>query len=815
SEDFLESERSVSEEEHEVEEEKAAPKAEEDSWEEPKQPAATPKKKVVVAEYSRPEIEPAEQEQKEEAPAPSEKPPAVVIAPAREGYARPSAMNKGGLLIQPIFADDTSSSKPEEKATEQLSPQQQTDDARLKKIQRIIDELSPDRYKSAVSAPVQEEETPVAKTPKGRARGSSTEVNDDFSVDGVSGADDSREEEEAEPEKPQPKPPAKKSIPAPAPAPEPEEEEPQEEAKAEVAEPPEEELAPEQPEEEPEQPEEEPEPKSKQGKQVSAPSAKKAQLAKKGAKSLPSKKAAKQAEPLTVPKAKAGKQQPAAKKKGAAPVQKAPEKPLPKPVVQPKIVAQPKPVAQPTVAQPKSTVQSKPVSQQKGKPFKAIAKPPAKQEPKEPEPDMDADVEKAMESFGSNASEEETQKPLPQKKQLPVKPAVQELKKPLQFVARPQPRAGSRQPQSKPQADDNESRQPQSKPQAEDGGDRQQQGKPTGRILPPRQLPKQVPATGSSTSQPQVPAYAKDTSAVPSSSTKPGTRILPGGMAIPSAYQQTYVPPARQRVLPTRAQESRPTSAPQDEKQEDLPLEKKPMRVLPTKIPIRKPEPEPEPEEKTPEDFEQEKLRARTAESLRKKLQAPVPDEGPEEAHEKEAQENEEERVPSPDADDVPLPPKSEDSASEKPKSSLPSRPFQQSSREISGEAKLPEKDDDELSIPSPSQEDEPPEPAPNDYADAKQQFKRKIEQAGLKEEIRMESEETLEQYAKENMIWLYEIYKMGGMSREDFIEKVREQSGSHGEGQQSGGTQGEASAPPANPALESLNRELDKKAKK
>lgn len=711
SEDFIESERAVAEDEHDVEEEKAIKeRPEEDIWEEPKASAAAPKKKEPAAEYSGSEYEPGGKGAKSEPSGQEqeEKPPA--IAPlAREGYARPSAMNKSGILIQPIFADDSGGKA--EKTSQQAQAPQPSDEARLKKIQRIIDELSPDRYKAAAQA--QAEAEPLSSAPKARARGTSTEINEDFKVEADPWDEASGEKA---PEKPQPRPSAKKPAPAPEEEGEGQEGEPeaaQEEDKGQDS--------------EPEQPDDDaggaPQDEQEPEKPVSRAPAKKAPAARMApARIIPSKKAGKQPAPAIQKKAPA---QPAATgAKKAAPVPQAKQIPA------------------------------------KGKPQKAVQLP--------------APV------------------PLPMKKAAPEKKA-------LPYVTR------DAQPQ--------------------DGGSRQQQGKGAPRAIPPRQPSKQIPATGSSASQPQIPPYAKDTSAVPSSSPKHGARILPGGVAIPSAYQQTYVPPARPRALQATAQESRPMSAPQDAPAEGRKL----SRVLPFRA-VR--QPEPEPEEKTPDELEQEKLKATTADSLRKKLQAPPPDddedaqeEGEGMDSEPEQREEESDSPPAPDEQDIPLPPEPEspgktenrrqEGKPEKPKSALPPRPFEQSSREISGEAKLPEKnDDDELSIPSPSQEDKPPEPAPDDYADAKQQFKRKIEQEGLKEDIRAESEETLEQYAKENMIWLYEIYKMGGMTREDFIEKVREQSGSN-RGSQPGGAHGEASTPPANPALESLNRELGKKPKK
>ncbi|MFH1306800.1 MAG: hypothetical protein ABIH83_04080, partial [Candidatus Micrarchaeota archaeon] len=69
--------------------------------------------------------------------------------------------------------------------------------------------------------------------------------------------------------------------------------------------------------------------------------------------------------------------------------------------------------------------------------------------------------------------------------------------------------------------------------------------------------------------------------------------------------------------------------------------------------------------------------------------------------------------------------------------------------------------------------------------------------------------------YAKEKYKWLYEIYKMGGMSLEEFRRRVKEKmSQGSGEGTitPEGGGDGEDTD---NPAFNNLNKELDKKFKK
>jgi hypothetical protein len=127
--------------------------------------------------------------------------------------------------------------------------------------------------------------------------------------------------------------------------------------------------------------------------------------------------------------------------------------------------------------------------------------------------------------------------------------------------------------------------------------------------------------------------------------------------------------------------------------------------------------------------------------------------------------------------------------------------------KEISGEAQLSQEEDDDIEAPRPpSQADSIP--AAEQYGEAKEGFKRKLEQMELKEKAKGSSDEMIEEYAKENITWLYEIYKMGGMEREDFLAEARENMAPSGPKREQEGE------PPPNPALEALSKEIEKKKK-
>ncbi len=66
--------------------------------------------------------------------------------------------------------------------------------------------------------------------------------------------------------------------------------------------------------------------------------------------------------------------------------------------------------------------------------------------------------------------------------------------------------------------------------------------------------------------------------------------------------------------------------------------------------------------------------------------------------------------------------------------------------------------------------------------------------------------------YAREKHAWLYEIYKMGGMTLDEFRGRVQEKMGSDSSGEPAAGEDRNAVA---NPELEKLNKESHKKFKK
>ena len=107
---------------------------------------------------------------------------------------------------------------------------------------------------------------------------------------------------------------------------------------------------------------------------------------------------------------------------------------------------------------------------------------------------------------------------------------------------------------------------------------------------------------------------------------------------------------------------------------------------------------------------------------------------------------------------------------------------------------------------------DEEAGPVPQEYEQAKEGFKRKMQQEEIREKTREEGEATLEAYAKENLVWLHEIYSMGGMPKEDFLQRVREKMAEAGAQSAQAASASEA---PANPALANLGKEIDKRYKK
>jgi hypothetical protein len=125
--------------------------------------------------------------------------------------------------------------------------------------------------------------------------------------------------------------------------------------------------------------------------------------------------------------------------------------------------------------------------------------------------------------------------------------------------------------------------------------------------------------------------------------------------------------------------------------------------------------------------------------------------------------------------------------------------------KEVAGTAKMPEKEEEFPLPPPPPPEDDVPKP--EDYEEAKEGLKRKMTEEEIAANARKGEDEYLEQYAKQNLVWLYEIYKMGGIAREDFLQKVRERIA-----EEKGAAKEEPSA--QNAALANLGKEIDKNIK-
>ena len=126
---------------------------------------------------------------------------------------------------------------------------------------------------------------------------------------------------------------------------------------------------------------------------------------------------------------------------------------------------------------------------------------------------------------------------------------------------------------------------------------------------------------------------------------------------------------------------------------------------------------------------------------------------------------------------------------------------------ELAGKAKLPP-EEDELEVPAPKPDDEPPVPKPEEYGEAKDELRRRLEDFEKIETAKKEAEDYLEQYAKQNILWLYELYKMGALPREEFLAKVKEKISE---------ASGKAASAPveSNPALANLSQQIDKKYNK
>ena len=228
-------------------------------------------------------------------------------------------------------------------------------------------------------------------------------------------------------------------------------------------------------------------------------------------------------------------------------------------------------------------------------------------------------------------------------------------------------------------------------------------------------------------------------------------RILPGMARTAPSTPQTYVPPARERK--------------------------------PISLPPKESEAQGQQEEEAPAP-EQEEISPRLAPLKPRKL---VSDEAPQESEKTPEQLRQEEKM--------------------KKMAEQLARLEAGRIKEVSGTAALPAEEED---IPLPDDDI----PKPKDYEQAKESLRKVLEHDETARKVKLEDEVTVEQYAKDHLVWLYEIYKMGGMAREDFLQKASEKYSEAKNAAPASGAEGGNDAPP-NPALAALSKEIEKKGKK
>ena len=232
-------------------------------------------------------------------------------------------------------------------------------------------------------------------------------------------------------------------------------------------------------------------------------------------------------------------------------------------------------------------------------------------------------------------------------------------------------------------------------------------------------------------------------------------RILPGMGRTAPATPQTYVPPARERKQAPMPQEE----AEEKEEQEEAMAapEPEPEEISPRLAPMKPrklvSDEAPPAEEKTREQLLQEQKMAKMAEQLARLEAGKV--------------------------------------------------------KEVAGTAALPTEEED---VPLP--DDEGGVPKPQEYEQAKESLRKSLEHEETARKVKQEDEATVEQYAKDHLVWLYEIYKMGGMAREDFLQKASEKYTEAQQASPSAPAGADKDAPP-NPALAALSKEIEKKDKK
>ena len=302
-----------------------------------------------------------------------------------------------------------------------------------------------------------------------------------------------------------------------------------------------------------------------------------------------------------------------------------------------------------------------------------------------------------------------------------------------------------------------------------------------------------------------LPQKSSAAFAAQTSGAKP--RIFPGG--VKQSTPKTYIPPARPRAI------EKPEETEEEPEEKEIPIpapaiaQKRQPMVPPAKItPVA-------PKEEEEEPAEEEQAQGGKADGEKPRQAVPVAAK-PIIAKKAGPPQTQEEKVLTAKPKKLVL----QESVEETPSieqlkershiKELGEKFVRMTSHDIAGEAKLPsEKEGSDLEVPQPPSDEAPPKPA--DYAQAKDNLRRKAEQENIAENAKKESEEMLENYAKDNLTWLYEIYKMGGIAREAFLQKVQEKI----DEEKGAGEIEKMETGPDNPALVSLDKQLGEKKKK
>ena len=310
-------------------------------------------------------------------------------------------------------------------------------------------------------------------------------------------------------------------------------------------------------------------------------------------------------------------------------------------------------------------------------------------------------------------------------------------------------------------------------------------------------------------------------------------RILPGGIiAGQGAPLRTYVPPARKPVLPEGEPETgqlppRRKPVPKAEEEDVLFSRKKASDIEP-RLDAEIPEGDTEAEEgEVPSENKEESSIPGQETAPEEQGEAQAAEETPAEDAAQEgqvpAEEGAEEKKEAPKQANIVsrlkmtrlasaermVPQKTPEQLSQEARMARMAdqlaRIELQKPKEVAGKAQMPEEKEE---IPTPPVAAKPPEARPEDYGKAKENFKLKMEEDEISQLSKQREEESLEQYAKENVVWLYEIYKMGGVSREEFLQKMREKLAAEKSG-------ADGKPAPPNPAFANLGKAMEKKYKK